>query len=122
MCAYFNTNKMNALNGHIPHVNIYQPNNDWQYTVLVSELPYDGFMGGGDPDAYVVVTVWLPTEHVGRSYVMAKEGTLTTGYVAEKFGEGLDTTNAEDLAMLKMVADAIRETLGRPSLDEEGWQ
>ena len=96
---------MNALNGHIPHVNIYQPNNDWQYTVLVSELPYDGFMGGGDPDAYVVVTVWLPT-----------------GYVAEKFGEGLDTTNAEDLAMLKMVADAIRETLGRPSLDEEGWQ
>jgi len=113
---------MSALNGHIPHVNIYQPNNGWEYTVLVSELPYDGFMGGGDPDAYVVVTVWLPTEHVGRSYVMAKEGTLTTGYVAEKFGDGLDMSDAKDLAMLKMVADAIRETLGRPSLDEEGWQ
>ena len=113
---------MSELNGHMPHVNIYQPDDGWQYTILISELPYSGFMGGGSPDAYVVVTVWLPNDHIGRSYVMAKEGTLTTGYVAEKFGEGLDTTNAEDLAMLKMVADAIRETLDRPSLDEEGWQ
>ena len=113
---------MSELNGQIPHVNIYEPDDGWHYTILVSELPYDGFMGGGDPDAYVVVTVWLPTEKVGRSYVMAKEGVLTTGYVVEKFGQGLDTSNADDLAMLKMVADAIRETLGRPPLDEEGWR
>ncbi len=113
---------MSELNGHMPHVNIYEPDDGWQYTILISELPYDGFMGGGDPDAYVVVTVWLPTEKIGRSYVMAKQGVLTTGYVAEKFGQGLDTSNADDLAMLKMVADAIRETLGRPPLDEEGWR
>ena len=113
---------MSELNGQIPHVNIYEPDDGWHYTILVSELPYDGFMGGGDPDAYVGVTVWLPTEKVGRSYVMAKEGVLTTGYVVEKFGQGLDTSNADDLAMLKMVADAIRETLGRPPLDEEGWR
>lgn len=113
---------MSALNGHMPHVNDYEPEDGWRYTVLVSELPYDGFMGGGDPDAFVVVTVWLPLSQVGRTYVMAKEGILTTGYVAEKFGDGLDMSNANDLAMLKMVADAIRETLDRPSLDEEGWQ
>ena len=113
---------MSALNGHMPHVNDYEPEDGWRYTVLVSELPYDGFMGGGDPDAFVVVTVWLPLSQVGRTYVMAKEGILTTGYVAEKFGDGLDMSDANDLAMLKMVAAAIRETLDRPSLDEEGWQ
>ena len=113
---------MSALNGHMPHVNNYQPDDGWQYTVLVSELPYEGFMGGGDPNAYVVVTVWLPMSQIGRTYVMAREGILTTRYVAEKFGAGFDTSNAEDLAMLKMVADAIRDTLGRPPLDDEGWR
>ena len=108
---------MSALNGQTPHTYDHQPGDGWSYSVLISELPHDGFMGGGSPDDYVVVTVWRPFDRgIGRTYVMAKYGTLTDQYVQEKFGDDLD--NSE---MIHNIADAIRHTLGRPPLDEENW-
>jgi len=108
---------VSALNGQTPHTYDHQPGDGWSYSVLISELPHQGFMGGGSPDDYVVVTVWRPHDRgIGRTYVMAKHGTLTDRYAQEKFCAGLD--NSE---MIHNIADAIRHTLGRPPLDEENW-
>ena len=82
---------MSALNGQMPHTYDHEPGDGWSYSVLISELPHHGFMGGGSPNDYVVVTVWRPHDRgIGRTYVMAKHGTLTDRYVAEKFCDGLD--------------------------------
>ena len=83
--------------------------------MLVADLPHDGFMGGGSAEEYCVVTVWLPTDPIGQTYVMAKRGTLTTRYVAEKFGKH-GTVSDETI---QHVADAIRGALGRPPLSGE---
>ena len=108
---------MSALNGQTPHTYDHQPGDGWSYSVLISELPHDGFMGGGSPDEFVVVTVWRPDDRgIGRTYVMQKHGTLTDRYVQEKFGAGLDNPT-----MIHHIADAIRHTLGRPPLDGENW-
>ena len=75
-------------------------------------------MGGGNPDDFVVVTLWRPYDNgIGRTYVMSKHGTLTDGYVAEKFCDDLD-----DPDMIRNIADAIRGSLGRPNLSDEHWQ
>ena len=109
---------MNAVNGQLPHVHETMPGDGWRYSVLISELPHDGFMGGGSPNDFVVVTVWRPFDRgIGRTYVMAKHGTLTDRYVKEKFCDGLD-----DSTMIRHIADAIRGSLGRPDLGEEHWQ
>ena len=49
---------MSTLNGQLPHVHETMPGDGWRYSVLISELPHDGFMGGGSPDDFVVVTLW----------------------------------------------------------------
>jgi len=108
---------MSSLNGQLPHIHETMPGDGWRYSVLISELPHDGFMGGGSPDDYVVVTVWRPFDKgIGRTYVMAKHGTLTDKYVQQKFCDGLD-----DPDMIRNIADAIRHTLGRPGLHDENW-
>jgi len=109
---------MSSLNGQLPHVHISEPGDGWSYSVLISELPHNGFMGGGSPDDYVVVTLWRPFDNgIGRTYVMSKHGILTDRYVAEKFCDDLD-----DPAMIRNIADCIRGSLGRPPFDEEHWQ
>ena len=106
---------MNTTNGQLPYTHDLEPGDGWRYSVLISELPHDGFMGGGSPDDYVVVTVWRPHDGgVGRTYVMAKHGTLTDRDVQEKFGDGI--TNDE---IIHHIANAIRESLGRPPLSGE---
>ena len=113
---------MSALNGQMPHTYDHEPGDGWSYSVLISELPHDGFMGGGSPDDYVVVTVWRPFDRgIGRTYVMAKHGTLTDRYVQEKFCDGLDDRHPIDREMIHNIADAIRHTLGRPPLHGENW-
>jgi hypothetical protein len=108
---------MSALNGHLPHVHISEPGDGWAYSVLISELPHHGFMGGGSPDDFVVVTVWRPFDRgIGRTYVMAKSGTLTDRYVQEKFGIGVS-----DPVIVHHIANAIRSALGRPALEDENW-
>ena len=104
---------MSALNGQTPHTYDHEPGDGWSYSVLISELPHDGFMGGGSTENYAVVTVWVPGDTCGRTYVMAKSGTLTTGYVAEKFGQGVSKP------VIDQVANAIREALGRPDLGQQ---
>jgi len=108
---------VSALNGQMPHTYDHQPGDGWSYSVLISELPHHGFMGGGSPDDYVVVTVWRPHDRgIGHTYVMAKTGTLTDRYVQEKFGTGVN-----DPVVVRHIADAIRSALGRPGLDGENW-
>lgn len=102
---------MNVTNGQLPITHTFEPGDGWQYSVLLSELPHVGFMGGGSPDDYVVVTAWIPGDTCGRTYVMAKHGILTTHYVAEKFGQ--DVTEP----IIEQVAEAIRQALGRPCLE-----
>ena len=104
---------MSALNGQLPLVHEIQPGDGGKYSVLVAELPHDGFMGGGTAENYAVVTVWVPGDTCGRTYVMAKSGTLTTRYVAEKFGQGVSEP------IIDQVANAIREALGRPDLGQQ---
>ena len=107
---------MSATNGQQPHTHETQPGDGYRYTVLIGDLPHHGFMGGGSPEDYAVVTVWFPggwPDGVGRTYVMAKRGTLTTGYVAEKFCSGIHP----DDRIIGHVADAIRGALGRPGLE-----
>lgn len=104
---------MSSSNGHLPYTYELQPGDGWKYSVLISELPHDGFMGGGTPENYAVVTVWVPGDTCGRTYVMAKHGTLTTRYVAEKFGRGVPEL------VIGQVANAIREALGRPNLGQQ---
>mgnify|MGYP003132841628 CR=1 FL=1 len=93
----------------------YQPGDGWRYVVAVSPLPHDGFEGGGDTDDYALVSVWVPMDPalpdgVARTYVMARTGYLTNGYVAEKFGMGLDGGRREH------IADAIRLALDREAV------
>ena len=77
-------------------------------------------MGGGSPLAFVVVTLWRPFDNgIGRTYVMAKHGTLTDRYVAEKFCADLGDGDEE---MIHNIADCIRQSLGRPNLSDEHWQ
>jgi len=95
----------------------YQPGDGWRYVVAVSALPHDGFEGGGDVDDYALVSVWVPVdpflpEGVARTYVMARTGYLSDGYVDEKFGGGLDGER------LRHVADAIRQALNREGVGE----
>ncbi len=99
------------MNNTIDH----QPGDGWRYVVAVSPLPYSGFEGGGDVDDYALVSVWVPGDRslpdgVARTYVMARSGYLTNGYVAEKFGKGLDDERQ------RHVADAIRLALDRPEV------
>ena len=109
---------MSGLNGQLPHVHISEPGDGWSYSVLISELPHNGFMGGGSPDDYVVVTLWRPFDNgIGRTYIMSKHGVLTDRYVAEKFCDDSDNPN-----MVRNIADAIRGSLGRPPLNEEHQQ
>ncbi len=109
---------MSSLNGQLPHVHISEPGDGWSYSVLISELPHNGFMGGGSPDDYVVVTLWRPFDNgIGRTYIMSKHGVLTDRYVAEKFCDDSDNPN-----MVRNIADAIRGSLGRPPLNEEHQQ
>ncbi len=109
---------MSSLNGQLPHIHETMPGDGWRYSVLISELPHEGFMGGGHPLDFVVVTLWRPFDNgIGRTYVMSKHGILTDRYVAEKFCDDLD-----DPAMIRNIADCIRGSLGRPPLDEEHWQ
>ena len=82
----------------------YQPGDGWRYIVLVSDLPHDGFQGGGSNVDYAVVTVWVPGETFGRTYVLARTGLLTERYVAEKYGLLRDPDH---------VTAAIRQALGR---------
>ena len=82
----------------------YQPGDGWRYIVLVSDLPHDGFQGGGSNVDYAVVTVWVPGEKFGRTYVLARTGLLTERYVAEKYGLLRDADH---------VTAAIRQALGR---------
>ncbi len=111
---------MSANNGQVglPLVHEIQPGDGWRYSVLVADLPHDGFMGGGSAEEYCVVTVWLPTDPIGQTYVMAKNGTLTTRYVAEKFGRH-GSVPAE---IIRHVAEAIRGALGRPGLSSDDSQ
>jgi hypothetical protein len=100
----------------VPYVD-YQPGDGWRYVVAVSALPYDGFEGGGLMADYALVSVWVPMDPslpdgVARTYVMARSGYLTNGYVAEKFGMGLDGGRREH------IADAIRIALDRPGVDD----
>lgn len=109
---------MSSLNGQLPHIHETMPGDGWRYSVLISELPHDGFMGGGSPNDFVVVTLWRPYDNgIGRTYVMSKYGTLTDRYVAEKFCDDSDNPN-----MVRNIADAIRGSLGRPPLNEEHQQ
>ena len=102
------------MNNTIDH----QPGDGWRYVVAVSPLPHDGFEGGGDVDDYALVSVWVPGEpllpdRVARTYVMARSGYLTNGYVDQKFGMGLDAERREH------IADAIRLALDRPEVSSD---
>ena len=90
----------------------HQPGDGWRYVVAVSPLPYDGFEGGGLMADYALVSVWVPgdrslPDRVARTYVMARDGYLTNGYVDQKFGMGLDAERRGH------IADAIRQALSR---------
>ena len=93
----------------------HQPGDGWRYVVAVSPLPYSGFEGGGDPEDYALVSVWVPgdrslPDRVARTYVMARSGYLTNGYVDQKFGKGLDAERRGH------IADAIRLALDREAV------
>jgi hypothetical protein len=109
---------VSALNGQMPHTHETAPGDGWTYSVLISELPHDGYMGGGSTNDFVVVTLWRPHDQgVGRTYVMSKHGPLTDRYIKEKFCDDLDSPE-----MIRHIADCIRESLGRPNLSDEHWQ
>ena len=96
----------------------HQPGDGWRYVVAVSPLPHSGFEGGGDPEDYALVSVWIPGDSllpdgVARTYVMSRTGYLTERYVAEKFGTGVGEER------LRHAADAIRLALDRP---EVSWE
>ena len=86
----------------------YQPGNGYRYIVFVADLPCDDFQGG-NRDTHQVVTIWMPGDNFGRTYVFATVSPLSDYYVAEK----LCIDRPDDL---RHASDAIRQALGREAV------
>ena len=89
----------------------YQPGNGYRYIVFVADLPCDDFQGG-NRDTHRVVTIWMPGDRFGRTYVFEATSPLSDYYVLDK----LSIEGADDL---RHASNAIRAALGRQPVNGE---
>ena len=86
------------------------PGNGFEYHATATALPYIGFQGGGNVDDYYILTLFAPEySPSGISYVVMKNGYLTTDYIREKF-DVANRMSDETLFFLTELAKSITST------------